>query len=32
MSKVPPRKRKTARSSLRRICRKLGLKLSVRKE
>jgi hypothetical protein len=27
--KIPPRKRKTARRSLRRICRKLGLNLTV---
>lgn len=31
MTKIPPRKRKTARSSLRRICRKLGLRFTVKR-
>lgn len=30
MAKIPPRKRKTARSSLRAICKRIGVKLTVR--
>jgi hypothetical protein len=31
MAKIPPRKRKTARASLRSICKRIGLKLTVKR-